>query len=75
MFQFIHAVFLCYGSLLLHNYYFGFFMSILVIDTCKQFNKVIREFYYFSHGKTAYYLFWDKNRQNTESLSCLGNYA
>lgn len=24
-------------------------------DTCKQFNKVIREFYYFSYGKTAYF--------------------
>lgn len=24
-------------------------------DTCKQFNKVIRKFYYFSYGKTAYF--------------------
>jgi len=30
-------------------------MSILLTDTCKQFNKFIREFYYFSYGKTAYF--------------------
>lgn len=54
MFQFIHVVFLFYDSLILYNHYFGLFISILLTDTCKQFNKFIRKFYYFSYGKTAY---------------------